>query len=329
MSADELAYLRDMKRIRAFEERVDRLFVEGRIHGTTHLCVGQEAIPVGACAAIRPADLASGSHRGHGLALAKGLSTGRLMAELLGRRDGYCQGRGGTQHVASFAHGFLGTNGITGGGIPIATGAALSAKLRKSGQVVLSFFGDGATNQGTFHESLNMASAWRLPVVYICENNLYAMSTCIRDVTAVEHLAERAAAYRMPAETLDGNDVLEVRDAVARAVERARSGGGPSLLECKTYRHLGHSKSDQREYRTRDEEECWRQLDPILRSERRLLVATSGSLVATPEPLAATWDEQLAELNAEVAAELDAAVAFAEASPPLDPALAVEGVYAP
>lgn len=316
MPNDELAYLRLMKLIRAFEERVDRLFVEARIHGTTHLCIGQEAVPVGACAAVRPDDLASGSHRGHGLALAKGLDAKRLMAELLGRRDGYCQGKGGTQHVASLAHGFLGTNGITGGGIPVATGAALAAKLRRTGQIVLSFFGDGASNQGTFHESLNMASVWRLPIVYVCENNLYAMSTPLHEATAVERIATRAAAYGMPGETVDGNDVLEVREAVRRAAERARSGAGPTLLECTTYRHLGHSKSDEREYRTRDEEQCWLALDPILRSERRL----EGQGALSPEALAS--------LDAAVAAEIDAAVAFAEASPPLDASLAAEGVYA-
>jgi len=313
---DELAYLRLMKLIRAFEERVDRLFVEARIHGTTHLCIGQEAVPVGACAAVRPTDLASGSHRGHGLALAKGLDVKRLMAELLGRRDGYCQGKGGTQHVASLEHGFLGTNGITGGGIPVATGAALAARLRRTGQVVLSFFGDGASNQGTFHESLNMAAVWRLPIVYVCENNLYAMSTPLHEATAVERIAARAAAYGMPGETVDGNDVLEVREAVRRAAERARSGGGPTLLECTTYRHLGHSKSDEREYRTREEEQCWLALDPILRSERRL----EGQGELSPEALVA--------LEEQVAAEIDAAVAFAEASPPLDPSLAAEGVYA-
>lgn len=316
MAAEEVVWLQDMKRIRAFEERVDRLFHEARIHGTTHLCIGQEAIPVGACAAIEPTDLAGGSHRGHGLAIAKGLATDRLMAELLGRRDGYCQGKGGTQHVASLAHGFLGTNGITGGGIPVATGAALSAKLRKSGQVVLSFFGDGATNQGTFHESLNMAATWKLPIVYICENNLYAMSTAIHDVTSVQHLAQRAIAYNMPAATIDGNDVSVVRDAVARAVDGARGGHGPTFIECETYRHLGHSKSDQREYRTREEEEAWHRRDPIHYSERRLLDA--GEL--TPQALA--------EVDAAVVAEIDAAVTFAEASPPLEPALAVEGVYA-
>ncbi|HPD16353.1 MAG TPA: thiamine pyrophosphate-dependent dehydrogenase E1 component subunit alpha [Planctomycetota bacterium] len=316
MPNDELAYLRLMKLIRAFEERVDRLFVEARIHGTTHLCIGQEAVPVGACAAVRPTDLASGSHRGHGLALAKGLDVKRLMAELLGRRDGYCQGKGGTQHVASLEHGFLGTNGITGGGIPVATGAALAAKLRRTGQVVLSFFGDGASNQGTFHESLNMAAVWRLPIVYVCENNLYAMSTPLHEATAVERIAARAAAYGMPGETVDGNDVLEVREAVRRAAERARAGGGPTLLECTTYRHVGHSKSDEREYRTREEEQCWLALDPILRSERRL--EGQGALSA----------EALGAMNADVAAELDAAVAFAEASPPLDPRLAAEGVYA-
>lgn len=316
MSGDERALLRRMKLIRAFEERVDRLFVEARIHGTTHLCIGQEAIPVGACAAIEPTDLASGSHRGHGLALAKGLEPTRLMAELLGRRDGYCQGKGGTQHVASLAHGFLGTNGITGGGIPIATGAALSARLRGSGQVVLSFFGDGATNQGTFHESLNMAAVWRLPVVYLCENNLYAMSTDIRDVTSVQHLAQRAIAYNMPAATIDGNDVLVVREAVAKAVEGARSGDGPTLIECETYRHRGHSKSDQCEYRDDGEEATWTERDPILRSERRLL--EQGALT----------QQALDAMNAETQATIDAALAFAEASPALDPSVATEGVYA-
>ncbi len=317
MAAEEVQYLRDMKRIRAFEERIDRLFVEARIHGTTHLCIGQEAVPVGACAAIEPTDLASGSHRGHGQAIAKGLDTDRLLAELMGRRDGYCGGRGGTQHVASMEHGFLGTNGITAGGIPIATGAALSAKLRGTRQVVLSFFGDGATNQGTFHESLNMASIWNLPVIYICENNHYAMSTPISESAAVPQIALRAAAYAMPAATVDGNDVLAVRDAVAKAAERARSGDGPTLVECVTYRHRGHSKSDLREYRTREEEKEWELRDPITRMEERLM--ESGELTA----------ESLAALDAEVAAELDAAEAFAEASPPADPATACDLVFAP
>ena len=316
MSTEELAYLGDMKRIRAFEERVDRLFVQARIHGTTHLCTGQEAVPVGACAAIEPTDLASGSHRGHGHAIAKGLRTDRLMAELMGRRDGYCGGRGGTQHVASIEHGFLGTNGITGGGIPIATGAALSARLQATGQVVLSFFGDGATNQGTFHESLNMAGVWKLPVVYVCENNHYAMSTPVAAVTAVPELARRAAAYGMPGVRVDGNDVLAVRDAVAAAVARARAGEGPTLLECVTYRYRGHSKSDACDYRTREEEAQWRARDAIARSEQRLLAA--GVLTA----------ESLAALDAATAAELDAAEAFAQASPPADPATACAHVYA-
>ena len=292
MAVDELGLLRQMKMIRAFEERIDRLFVEARIHGTTHLCIGQEAIPAGACAAIEPTDLASGSHRGHGLAIAKGLDVNRLMAELLGRRDGYCQGKGGTQHVASLAHGFLGTNGITGGGIPVATGAALSAKLRGSGQVVLSFFGDGATNQGTFHESLNMAAVWTLPIVFVCENNLYAMSTDIRDVTAVQHLAQRAIAYNMPAVTVDGNDVLVVAEAMAKAVDGARDGRGPTFVECETYRHRGHSKSDQREYRTAEEEAAWMERDPIRNSEQRLL--DSGALT----------QETLEQLNTDVLGEL-------------------------
>lgn len=316
MANPELAHLREMKRIRAFELAIDRLFAQGRIHGTTHLCVGQEAVPVGACAAIQADDLASGSHRGHGLAIAKGLSTRRLMAELLGRSDGYCGGRGGTQHVASIHDGFLGTNGVTGGGIPVATGAALSVKLRATGQVVLCFFGDGATNQGTFHESLNMAAIWELPIVYVCENNLYAMSTHIRETTCIERLSERAAAYGMPGRTIDGNDVLVVRDAVGEAAGRARRGDGPSLLECLTYRHLGHSKSDRREYRSGEEEEAWLARDPIRRSQERLLA--SGDLSA----------EGLAALDREVAAETEDALAFAEASPPPEPSAATRGVYA-
>jgi pyruvate dehydrogenase E1 component alpha subunit len=271
---------------------------------------------VGACAAIEPTDLAGGSHRGHGIAIAKGLLPDRLMAELMGRETGYCKGRGGTQHVASLEHGFLGTNGITGGGIPIATGAALSAQLRGTGQVVLSFFGDGATNQGTFHESLNMASAMGLPVVYICENNLYAMSTSIHDVTAIEHLALRAVAYDIPGETVDGNDVLAVHKAVVTAVERARAGQGPSLVECKTYRHLGHSKSDQREYRSAEEEAAWADRDPIRLSEQRLL--ESGALT----------QDALAALDADVASEIEAAVAFAENSPWPDPESAQDLVFA-
>ena len=316
MCADEVDYLRDMKRIRAFEERIDRLFLEARIHGTTHLCIGQEAIPVGACAAVEPADLANGSHRGHGLAIAKGLATDRLMAELLGRRDGYCQGKGGTQHVASLALGFLGTNGITGGGVPVATGAALTAKLRHTGQVALTFFGDGATNQGTFHESLNMAATWKLPIVFVCENNLYAMSTSINAVTSVQHLAQRAVAYNMPAATIDGNDVLVVRDTVARAVAGARAGHGPTFIECETYRHRGHSKSDQCEYRTDQEEAEWHERDPIRKSEQRLL--DEGHVAA----------DAIEALDAQVAAEIDAALAFAEASPPLDPEMATQHVYA-
>jgi len=316
MPCDELAALRDMKRIRAFEERVDRLFVEARIHGTTHLCIGQEAVPVGACAAMEPSDLAGGSHRGHGLAIAKGLRPDRLMAELMGRKTGYCLGRGGTQHVASMAHGFLGTNGITGGGIPIATGAALSAKLRRTGQVTFSFFGDGATNQGTFHESLNMASAMSLPIVYICENNLYAMSTSIRDTTAIEHLALRAIAYDIPGETVDGNDALAVHKAVEVAAARARNGDGPTLIECKTYRHRGHSKSDQCEYRTSEEEAAWTERDPIRISQERLLAA--GAITV----------EALAALDAAVADELEAAVAFADGSPYPDPDTARDLVFA-
>jgi TPP-dependent pyruvate/acetoin dehydrogenase alpha subunit len=288
---------------RVFEERVLKLVSDGSIRGTTHPYVGQEAVAVGACLALRPDDLVISTHRGHGHLLAKGGDPKRLMAELFGKATGYGGGKGGTQHMADFAIGHLGSNGITGGGIPIGTGAALSAQMRGSGQVVAVFFGDGATNQGTFHESLNLAALWRLPAVYICENNLYAMSTPHHEACAIEHISDRAAAYGMPGVRADGMDVLAVAAAMRPAVERARAGRGPTLIECKTYRFLGHSKSDQRVYRNRDEESTWRDRDPIARLRAAVL---EQALVSSAE---------LDAIARDAVAVVDEAVTFAQSSP--------------
>jgi TPP-dependent pyruvate/acetoin dehydrogenase alpha subunit len=288
---------------RVFEERVLKLVSDGSIRGTTHPYVGQEAVAVGACLALRPDDLVISTHRGHGHLLAKGGDPKRLMAELFGKATGYGGGKGGTQHMADFAIGHLGSNGITGGGIPIGTGAALSAQMRGSGQVVAVFFGDGATNQGTFHESLNLAALWRLPAVYVCENNLYAMSTPHHEACAIEHIADRAAAYGMPGVRADGMDVLAVAAAMLPAVERARAGRGPTLIECKTYRFLGHSKSDQRVYRSREEEATWRERDPIARLRAAVL---EQALVSSAE---------LDAIARDAVAVVDEAVTFAQSSP--------------
>jgi TPP-dependent pyruvate/acetoin dehydrogenase alpha subunit len=301
--------------IRAFEERVLKLVSDGSIRGTTHPYVGQEAVAVGACLPLRLDDWVVSTHRGHGHLLAKGGDANRLMAELFGKAAGYGGGKGGTQHMADYAVGHLGSNGITGGGIPIGTGAALSAQMRRSGQVVLIFFGDGAANQGTFHESLNLAALWRLPAVYVCENNLYAMSTPVHEACAIEHIADRAAGYGIPGVQTDGMDVLAVAAAVRTAVERARAGRGPSLIECKTYRFLGHSKSDQRVYRGRDEEATWRERDPVARFRRTLLehgLATAADLDV---------------IARDAVAAVDAAVDFAHASPFPSPEALTEGVF--
>ncbi len=302
--------------IRVFEERVLQLVGDGSIRGTTHPYIGQEAVAVGTCMALRADDWVVSTHRGHGHLLAKGGDPNRLMAELFGKADGYGGGKGGTQHLADFSVGHLGSNGITGGGIPIGTGAALSAHMRGSGQVVAVFFGDGAANQGTFHESLNLAGLWRLPAVYVCENNGYAMSTGVRDACAVEHIADRAAAYGMPGVRVDGMDVAAVTAAVRAAVERARGGRGPTLIECKTYRFLGHSKSDQRVYRSRDEEGAWRERDPIPRWRSVLL---NHALATTSE---------LDTIARDAVAAVDTAVDFARRSPFPAAAALTDGVFA-
>ncbi|MGH2750781.1 MAG: thiamine pyrophosphate-dependent dehydrogenase E1 component subunit alpha [Actinomycetota bacterium] len=259
------ALLETMWTIRRFEEAVDDLFARGLLHGTMHLSIGQEGSAAGAISALGDGDYITSTHRGHGHCIAKGADVMLMLAELLGKETGYCRGRGGSMHIADIEEGNLGANGIVAGSIPIAAGAALALKLRGSEGVVLCFFGDGAVNEGGFHEALNMASIWKLPVVFICENNYYGMSMAWNKATAVEKLSDRAAAYGMPGQTVDGNDALAVREAVAEAVARGRSKEGPSLIEALTYRYRGHSKSDKNVYRTREEIAEWRGKDPITR----------------------------------------------------------------
>jgi acetoin:2,6-dichlorophenolindophenol oxidoreductase subunit alpha len=273
-SADDARrVLATMWAIRRFEEAVDEMFARGLLYGTMHLSIGQEASATGACLALRDDDVITSTHRGHGHCIAKGADLGRMMAELLARDSGYCRGRGGSMHIADVSKGNLGANGIVAGGIPIAVGAGLALKLQGTDKVALSFFGDGATSEGAFHESVNLAAIWDLPVVFVCENNHYGMSMSVEEVSRLERVADRAAGYGIPGVTVDGNDVQAVYDAATEAVATARAGRGPTLIEAITYRWKGHSKSDQNLYRTREEIESWRQRDPLDRFEQAILEA--------------------------------------------------------
>ena len=307
--------LRQMYTIRAFEEKAEQLYAMGKIHGTMHLSIGMEASAVGSIAALRPDDLILSTHRGHGHCIAKGADLKLMMAEFMGKETGYCRGRGGSMHIADVEGGNLGANGVVGGGIPIAVGVGLSLKMQKRDQIILCFFGDGAANLGPFHEALNMAAIWKLPVVYVCENNQYAMSFSVKKAVAIERISDRAAAYGMPGVTVDGNDLMAVYQAVSQAVKRARAGEGPTLIENVTYRWRGHSKSDANRYRTREEIEAWKQKCPIKRFRARLI--EEGILT----------EEEADRIAQEAYAAVDAAVAFAEASP--EPTLETieEGVY--
>lgn len=262
--------LETMWMIRTFEQALEELFQRGRLHGTMHLSIGQEAVPTGVCAALSDGDMITSTHRGHGHCLAHGADPTLMMAELMGRDTGYCRGRGGSMHIADVASGNLGANGIVAGSMSIATGAAVTQVLQGGDRVVVCFFGDGAANEGAFHESLNLASVWSVPVVFVCENNQYGMSMSVERSTAGKSIAQRAQAYGMPGREVDGNDVVEVYEAAVEAVQYARASAGPTLLECKTYRYRGHSKSDRNLYRTREEIDEWRsERDPIERFERR------------------------------------------------------------
>ncbi len=264
--------LRKMYLIRQFEEGAEESYMRGLIHGTMHLSIGQEASAVGICLGLSDEDQITSTHRGHGHCIAKGADVSRMFAEFFGKTTGYCRGRGGSMHIADVSTGNLGANGIVGGGLPIAVGAALTAKKMKTGNVVVCFFGDGANNEGAFHEALNMAAIWKLPVVFVCENNGYGMSTSVARATAVPNIADRAAAYAMPGVIVNGNVVSDVAEAMHEATERARNGEGPTLIECKTYRYRGHSKSDRNRYRTKEEIEEWMtERDPIEAFEAELV----------------------------------------------------------
>ena len=316
MSAERLAAtLALMWRIRAFEEKVEELFSLGRVHGTMHLSIGQEAVPAGWALALQDDDYLISHHRGHGHAIAKGARPEVMMAELLGKRTGYNRGRGGSMHIADVNRGNLGANGIVGGGIPIATGLGLAIKMRGASNLCLCIFGDGAANEGAFHESLNLAAIWDLPVLFLCENNQYGMSMPASRAMKTT-VAERAAAYGMPGARVDGNDVRTVYIAVRNAADVIRSGGGPQLVEAVTYRYRGHSKSDRNLYRTRAEIDEWRARDPIVRFGRDL--EAHGML---------TSDESAA-IASRARDEIDAAVRTAEQQP--DPSCEdlLDGVYA-
>jgi acetoin:2,6-dichlorophenolindophenol oxidoreductase subunit alpha len=303
-----------MRMIRLFEREIHRLFLEGHVHGTTHLSSGQEAVPVGVCWALREDDWIAGTYRGHGHALAKGTDPEALAAEMLGRASGVCGGRAGSMNVIDLDNGLVGCFGIVGGSIAAATGAALSAK--REGKVAAAFFGDGATNHGYFHECLNFSKVLDLPAVFVCENNFYGEFTAMASVTAGGEIAARGAAYGIPSMVVDGNDLWAVREAAVEAVERARSGDGPTLLECQTYRHYGHSKSDPATYRPKDEVESWLARDPIDLARRRLL-----ELGVSEEEITAVEDE--------VQSQMDAAIEAALAADYPDPAEDAATEYSP
>jgi TPP-dependent pyruvate/acetoin dehydrogenase alpha subunit len=303
-----------MRLIREFEAAMHRLFLRGEVHGTTHLYAGQEAVAVGVCMELDREDYVAGTYRGHGHALAKGTGAEPLIAEMLGRATGVCGGRAGSMNVIDLAHGLVGCYGIVGGSIAAALGAGLSAQ--RQGRVAAGFFGDGATNQAYFHECLNFAAVQRLPVVFVCENNLYAEFTPMAQATAGADIAARAAAYAIPAAVVDGNDLWAVRAAAVDAVARARAGEGPTLLECQTYRHYGHSKSDPATYRPQEELERWRQRDPLTHARERLIVDGVA-------------EDQIAAVEQATTAELEQAVANALAAPYPDPATDAATEYAP
>jgi len=261
-----------MLKIRYFENKVVELYSSGKMPGIAHLYIGEEAVAVGVCTNLTESDFATSTHRGHGHLIAQGADLKKMMAEVLGKETGYCKGKGGSMHIADFSKGILGANGIVGAGIPIATGSGYSAKIRGTDQVTVAFFGDAASNQGTFHESINMAAAWKLPVIYVCENNLYGISVDIRKVTNTKDIATRALAYDIPGTIVDGNDVLEVYEVTKKAVEMARNKMGPSLIECKTYRWKGHHLGDPGIiYRSEEERKEWKERCPIKSFRERLL----------------------------------------------------------
>lgn len=312
-----LKMYKQVQEIRQFDDKVKQLVSKGKVPGMTHFSVGEEASSVGAMAALNSDDIITSNHRGHGQAIAKGIDLNAMMAEILGKYTGICKGKGGSMHIADVESGNLGANGIVGGGHGLAVGAALTQQMKKTGKIVVCFFGDGATNEGSFHEAMNMASIWKLPVIFYCLNNGYGISANIHKMVNVEHLYERAAAYGMPFKYIeDGNDAVSVYNTFKEAVDYVREGNGPIFVESITYRWYGHSSSDPGKYRTREEVEEWKKKDPILKLADYIV----GNKIAT--------EEELKNIELEVKNMVDAAVKFAEESPlpPLETAF--EDIYA-
>jgi pyruvate dehydrogenase E1 component alpha subunit len=307
---------REMVTIRAFERKVSDLFTSGVIVGDLHLSIGEEAVSVGVCSTLRKTDTINVTHRGHAHCIAKGVDLNRMMAEFFAKRTGICKGKGGSMHIADLSVGMLGASGIVGGGIPHAVGAGLAFKMRKTDQVAVAFFGDGATNQGVFHESLNLAAIWKLPVIFVCENNQFAESTPVSAAMLVKNVADRAVAYGIPGIIVDGMDVIRVYEAANDAVKRAREGQGPTLIECKTYRYEGHEIGDPWEtYRTKDDVEKWKKNDPIANLRQKLIV----------DKIAVT--EEIDDLEKDVVRLIESAVEFAKESPSPEPKEAFEDVF--
>lgn len=309
-----LEMYRKLMTIRLFEEKVDELFRQGKIPGAVHTSVGQEAVAVGLAEALNDDDTVMATHRGHGHCLMRGSEMRLMMAELYGKATGLCKGKGGSMHIVDLKKGMLGANGIVGAGLPIATGVGLAIQIQKTEQVCVCFFGDAASNGGAFHEALNVAAVWKLPVVFVCENNRYGISVSIEKSTAVKDISVRAMAYDIPGETVDGMDVVAVYKAATKAVDRARSGKGPSLLECKCYRFLGHSRGDPSygPYRTKEELEAWQERDP------RLLLIKQGRLPKN----------EVEGIHREISDAIEEAVRYAEESPLPDVSSLLEDVYA-
>lgn len=302
--------------IRAFESKIVEIFAAGKIPGFVHLYLGEEAVATGVCANLETKDFIASTHRGHGHLIAKGGDLKSMMAEVFGRTTGYCKGKGGSMHIADVDLGILGANGIVGAGMPIATGAAFACKYKNNGAVAVAFFGDGASDRATFHEALNLASTWKLPVVFLCENNGWAISNSQKTHQNITDISDRAGAYGIPGVSVDGNDVVAVYEAAGAAIERARKGDGPTLVECKTWRHRGHFEGDPGAYKDPKDQEEWLKKDPIPRLEKNLLKLNY-----------ATQDD-LDKIKAETEAEIAEAVKFAEASPQPDPQELFTDVYA-
>jgi len=311
-----LALYEKMATIRAFELKAVELFAAGQIPGFVHLYLGEEAIATGVCANLEQKDYIASTHRGHGHLIAKGGNLNFMMAELLGRTTGYCKGKGGSMHIADVDLGILGANGIVGAGMPIATGAAFACKYKENGAVAVAFFGDGASDRATFHESLNLASIWKLPVVFVCENNGWAISNAQQNHQNITDISDRASGYGIPGVSVDGNDVIAVYEAAGAAIERARRGEGPTLIECKTWRWRGHFEGDPGAYKDPKDQEEWLAKDPIPRLEKNLLKLKFATQAA------------LDKVKAEAREKVEAAVQFAEGSPQPDPGELLTDVYA-